>query len=189
PSIRWQINVRPDSGVMTRRGQTAACDSTRGGRAYARAALAGNPSDGFGGATLAVTVPDYCAEVEVSPADCDAVEPGSPLVAAALRRFVRETGNGVAKHLRWRTSIPREVGLGGSSAIVIAALRALCAMHELDIAPGTLAELALAVEVEELGIHAGPQDRFAQAHEGLTFMDFAGDPPSVERLDTALLPP
>ena len=33
------------------------------GRALARAALAGNPSDGYGGAVLAVTLKSCCAEV------------------------------------------------------------------------------------------------------------------------------
>jgi len=48
--------------------------------------------------------------------------------------------------------------------------------------------MALAVETEDLGIAAGPQDRYAQAHEGLVLMDFAGAAPQVTRLDTALLP-
>jgi glucuronokinase len=46
----------------------------------------------------------------------------------------------------------------------------------------------LAVEVEDLGIAAGPQDRYAQAHEGLVLMDFAGARPRVERLDPTRLP-
>ena len=49
--------------------------------------------------------------------------------------------------------------------------------------------MVLAVEVEDLGIAAGPQDRYAQAHGGLVLMDFAGPAPRVERLDPALLPP
>ena len=48
--------------------------------------------------------------------------------------------------------------------------------------------MVLAVEVEDLGIAAGPQDRYAQAHEGLVLMDFAGARPRVEALDPALLP-
>ena len=35
--------------------------------------------------------------------------------------------------------------------------------------------MALAVETEDLGIAAGPQDRLVQAHEGLLYMDFADD--------------
>jgi glucuronokinase len=52
-----------------------------------------------------------------------------------------------------------------------------------------LATEALAVEVEELGIAAGPQDRLVQAHGGLLFMDFAGGASRCERLDPRSLPP
>ena len=76
---------------------------------------------------------------------------------------------------------------------MIAVLRALCGLHGVELEPPRLAELALAVETEELGIVAGLQDRVAQAYEGLTFMDFGaganGDGDSYEQLDPALLPP
>jgi galactokinase/mevalonate kinase-like predicted kinase len=153
------------------------------GRALARAALAGNPSDGFGGAVLAVCVPELAAVAEARPAAQARSEPPSTLVDAAIARFGREP---CAVH--WATEVPREVGLGGSSAIVTATVRALCALHGNALAPDALAEMALAVEVEDLGIAAGPQDRYAQAHEGLVLMDFAGARPQIEHLDPALLP-
>ena len=49
--------------------------------------------------------------------------------------------------------------------------------------------MALAVETEDLGIAAGPQDRLVQAHEGLLYMDFADDGWRCEPLDPELLPP
>jgi glucuronokinase len=84
--------------------------------------------------------------------------------------------------------VPREVGLAGSSAIVIAALRALSAASGEPVEPGALARMALAVETEDLGIAAGLQDRLVQAHEALLAMDF-GPNGGVEVLDPALLPP
>jgi glucuronokinase len=164
------------------------------GYAPARAALAGNPSDGYGGATLAIAVCNYGAEVEVSPARALAVTPDSALVAAAVRRFAGEYGPAAAVAARWSTTIPREVGLAGSSAIVTATIRALCALHGIEIARERLPALVLAVEVDGLVIAAGLQDRVAQAFGGLTFMDF--DPGHMaahghgryEALDPALLP-
>jgi glucuronokinase len=153
------------------------------GRALARAALAGNPSDGYGGAVLAVCVPGLAAHADAQPAAQGLSDPPSTLVDAAVARF----GRGPCA-VRWATTVPREVGLGGSSAIVTATVRALCALHDHVLAPDALAELVLAVEVDDLGIAAGPQDRYAQAHEGLVLMDFAGARPRVERLDPALLP-
>jgi glucuronokinase len=155
-------------------------------RAYARAALAGNPSDGYGGAVIAFTMNDYWAEVEVSPSSAPSVTPASALVAAAVRSFAREhAATSVA--VRWSTNVPREIGLAGSSAIVTATVRALCALHGVALPPDRLAEFVLAVEVGELGIAAGLQDRVAQAYGGLIFMDFAAS--RYEQLDPALLPP
>jgi glucuronokinase len=156
--------------------------------AFARAALAGNPSDGYGGATLAVTVPDFLAEVEATPATISSIVPESTLVRATVARFHRELApEAPPAALRLNTSIPRAVGLGGSSAIVIATVRALCDLHRVRLPPDELASFALAVETDDLGIAAGLQDRVAQAYGGLTFMDFQAG--VYERLEPALLPP
>jgi glucuronokinase len=180
--------------------------------APARAALAGNPSDGYGGRTLALALPELEARVEVLPADglelgVAGAEPlrlagraeleralaagrEPALLAAALRRLGRAAElpeRGFA--LRCHSSVPPEVGLAGSSALVVASLRALCAAFELRLSADELAALALAAETEELGIAAGPQDRVVQSHGGLVMMDFGVDPWRVEELDPALLPP
>ena len=159
------------------------------GSAAARAALAGNPSDSYGGAVLAVTVAELRAEAVATPAARTAVSPPSELVSATVARLERELLAGRARAaVQWRTSIPRGLGLGGSSAIVIATIRALCHLHGVSLPVDELAALALAVETEELGIAAGPQDRVAQAYGGLTFMDFAGAG-RYDPLDPVLLPP
>jgi glucuronokinase len=168
----------------------AAAESPREpGVALARAALAGNPSDGYGGAVLALTVDALCARARIREDDSETGDPaGAPLVAATVARFARELVPAAAgTAIDWRTTIPRSVGLGGSSAIVIATLRALCFRHDVALAPEALAELALAVEVEDLGIAAGPQDRIAQSFGGLVFMDFPAR--RYERLDPRGLPP
>ena len=65
------------------------------------------------------------------------------------------------------TTIPRSVGLAGSSAIVIAALRAA----GVDLEPPEVAELALAIERDDLGIAAGLQDRAVQAFDQPVLVD------------------
>ena len=155
-----------------------------GGSAHARAALAGNPSDGFGGAVLACCVGELRAWARARHAPTPASDPPNALVDAAIARF----GRGPCA-VSWGTEVPREVGLAGSSAIITATVRALCALHGCPLEPGDLAEMVLAVETEDLGIAAGPQDRYAQAHGGVVLMDFSAAAPRVERLDPALLPP
>jgi galactokinase/mevalonate kinase-like predicted kinase len=174
------------------------------GLAFARAALAGNPSDGYGGAVLAVTLPAWWAEANATRSPSLSVEPASEMVEAAVRRFARELEpDALGTDVRWTSSVPRGVGLGGSSALVIATIKALCQLHGTELEADALAALALAVEAEDMGIVAGLQDRVAQAYGGLTFMDFsagagrayAGVGPwspqngAYERLDAGLLPP
>ena len=74
--------------------------------------------------------------------------------------------------VRYSTDIPHGVGLAGSSAIITACFRALIAFYGVSISKPVLANLVLSVEVDELGISAGLQDRVVQAYEGLVYMDF-----------------
>lgn len=96
--------------------------------------------------------------------------------------------------MEYESSIPMRLGLGGSSAIITAALRALCRYFDLEVSPAIQANLALETETRELGVPAGLQDRVVQAYEGVVYMNFArailerqgyGE---YERLDPALLP-
>lgn len=96
--------------------------------------------------------------------------------------------------MEYESTIPLRLGMGGSSSIIIAALRALCQYFEVDIPLAEQAVLALETETKELGVPAGPQDRVIQVYEGLVYMDFRkelmtsrgyGD---YEQLDPALLP-
>ena len=100
--------------------------------------------------------------------------------------------------IRYMTNIPRQVGMAGSSAIIVATLRALMDFYNVSIPLEAQPSLILSVEREELGITAGLQDRVIQIWEGLVYMDFAQDRMETvegmlcgryERLDPSLLPP
>ena len=200
-------------------------------RAYARAGLMGNPSDGYGGKTIALSVGNFRAEVvlyewedvELVLTREDRVRfrsvhdlvrdvrqhgyyGGLRLVKATVKTFVEHcAARGLPLHgrnfsVRYETDIPRQVGLAGSSAIVVATLRCLIDFYGLQsaIPPEARPSLALAVETEELRLPAGLQDRVIQFYEGLMFMDFAPERTRpldgyrvgrYERLDLAQLPP
>jgi len=74
--------------------------------------------------------------------------------------------------LRYDSDIPRLVGLGGSSALTVATLRALMQFYSVEIPQDVLPTHALAAAQEELGIAAGLQDRVIQTYEGIVYMDF-----------------
>lgn len=97
--------------------------------------------------------------------------------------------------IEYHSTIPVRVGLAGSSAIVTATMRALMAFYQVDVPKALLPNLILSVELEELGIGAGLQDRVIQVYQGAVFMDF--DKTRMERdghglyesLDVRKLPP
>jgi len=101
------------------------------------------------------------------------------LLKAAVKRFFEYCDSyhgdvSFAKNFRlgYESTIPRAVGLAGSSAIIIATLRALERFFEVQIHPDVMPSLALSVEVNELGIPAGLQDRVIQCRQGVVYMDF-----------------
>lgn len=124
---------------------------------------------------------------------------GIRIIQALLKRFTDYCEEeGIRLHDRnftveYESTIPLRLGMGGSSAIVIAAIRALQEFFEVDISEPIQAKLALETETRELGVGAGLQDRVVQVYEGLVYMDFSRDLlesrgyGEYERLDPALL--
>eukprot|EP00607_Mallomonas_marina_P008645 CAMPEP_0182423652 /NCGR_PEP_ID=MMETSP1167-20130531/9728_1 /TAXON_ID=2988 /ORGANISM="Mallomonas Sp, Strain CCMP3275" /LENGTH=263 /DNA_ID=CAMNT_0024602833 /DNA_START=295 /DNA_END=1086 /DNA_ORIENTATION=+ len=79
--------------------------------------------------------------------------------------------------MSYSTTIPRMVGLSGSSAIIIAAFRVLLkyfnlSLHDLQLTLTEVPQFILSIETKELGIAAGLQDRVIQTYGGLVHMDF-----------------
>jgi glucuronokinase len=179
------------------------------GTATARAGVAGNPSDALGGAALAVPVDSMRARVDLVGSDRVSVgRAGGPTTwasAAELSRHAAQLGHaggdrlvtaatvtlhrhlceqGRAPHDRpfaatWSTTIPRSVGLAGSSAVVIATLRALLEWWDETLEPAEMARLALVAERDELGIAAGWMDRAVQSFDAPTLVDATGVAPGA----------
>jgi glucuronokinase len=103
---------------------------------------------------------------------------GMRLIKATVKRFHDYfAGQGKELHNRnftieFETDIPRLVGMSGSSAIVVATMRALMQFYDVSIPKEYLPTLALSAEKDELGINAGLQDRVIQTYEGIVYMDF-----------------
>lgn len=127
-----------------------------------------------------------------------------PLVLTSCKVFAdtcRRRGIDLSRRnftLTYGGNIPPQVGLAGSSALVVGTLQALMQFYGIDhqqIAQVELPSIALSVEVEGLGLVAGLQDRVAQVYGGLVYMDFDKDHMTThgygryEPLDISLLPP
>jgi glucuronokinase len=95
--------------------------------------------------------------------------------------------------LEYESTVPLRLGMGGSSAIIMAALRALIQYYSIEIPTPIQANLVLETETKELGVSAGLQDRVIQAYGGVVYMDFDENLMSrqgygrYESLDPALL--
>ncbi len=106
---------------------------------------------------------------------------GVRLIKAAIKKFgeyCEENNLKVSNKnftIRYQTSIPRQVGLAGSSAIVSATMKALMRFYKVDIPKKIIPSLVLAAETQELGISAGLQDRVIQVYEGCVYMNFDKD--------------
>jgi glucuronokinase len=194
-------------------------------RAYARAGLLGNPSDGYYGKTISIIVRNFGASVSLYESPELKIEEtetdrntfrniyhlvdsvklsgyygGARLIKAAIIKFTEYCESNNIRIDRknftvsYRSSIPRQVGLAGSSAIITAAMKALMQFYEVDIPAHFLPTLILKAESEELGINAGLQDRVIQVWEGCVFMDFEKNFMEengygrYSRIDPALLP-
>lgn len=170
---------------------------------YPRAALIGNPSDGYYGKTIAFVFSNFRAEVRLEESDRLEIIPGNQdkldydnidslvndiniygyyggirLLKASCKRFYeycKQEGIGLDQKnfkVSYCSDIPNRLGLAGSSAIITAFMKALMQFYGVEIKKPQLANLVLSVEVEELGISAGLQDRVAQVYEQPVYMDF-----------------
>lgn len=125
---------------------------------------------------------------------------GIPLIKAGIKKFtdfcelhnIRLPNRNFT--VRYRSSIPRQVGMSGSSAILVALMRALMKFYDIEIPLEELPRLVMVAETEELGIAAGLQDRVIQSYEGCVYMNFDKNLIETrgygeyERVDPRLLP-
>jgi len=152
------------------------------GQAYARVGLLGNPSDLYGGKALSFTI-DRKATVTLEDSAQLKIESklgtDTTLAYTGINDLVKATLNILQLqdkklNINYTSDIPISVGLGGSTSIIVATIRALNKHFGLHLDNYQIAELALRTELDELGIIAGFQDRYIISFEGLALMDFTG---------------
>lgn len=152
--------------------------------APARANLIGNPSDLYGGAVLGCAVPCR-ARVELRAADRLEVATGDERVLIATRDDLRLQGDrfDVARaalaaqpelsrvQIAYASEIPFGSGLAGSTALLIALLRALAAWRGETPSLYELAEWSRQTERELLGVACGWVDHYLCSFGGLRYVD------------------
>lgn len=177
-------------------------------RAPVRISLAGGGTDlpayyeRFGGAVLNTTI-DKCFYVFLNVLAKDTLQ----ITSSDYRTFYRHDGTGpliwdsdlrlpqaVLHHygiqrglsLFLASEIPPGTGLGSSSAVAVALIKAVSTALHLDLSRAELAEAACAIEIEKLGAPIGKQDQYAAAFGGLNWIEFEAGGVRVQPLN---LPP
>jgi glucuronokinase len=171
-------------------------------KAFARAGILGNPSDGYFGKIIAIAIKDFEAKVLcdeshelliqshkkdipvykniqefVERVELYGYYGGVRLIKATIKKFYEYCKQKEIPlqrrnfRIQYSSGIPRQLGLGGSSAIITAAIRALMEFYDVKIPIEILPTLILEAERDELGINAGFMDRVIQVYEGCVYMD------------------
>ncbi len=169
-------------------------------RAPLRIGLAGGGTDvspycdEYGGAILNATIGHY-AYASIEPLEeplvqfnsCDQnqsaeyksiaqLEPDGclDLLKFVHNHVVREFNDNRPLNLRLQTrlDVPSGSGLGGSSTLVVAVLKAYSEWLNFPLDDYELASLAHKIEREEAGLRGGRQDQYAAVFGGFNFMEF-----------------
>jgi D-glycero-alpha-D-manno-heptose-7-phosphate kinase len=91
----------------------------------------------------------------------------APMDAGGLRACARQ--------LILAADVPPGTGLGSSSAMAVALVRALAEQIGMPLDAAQAADLACQIEIERLGLPIGKQDQYASAFGGLNSIAFTAD--------------
>ena len=141
--------------------------------------MAHRPVDGG----IRITSSDYNVSLYFRPGELPTGGEPLSLPKAALARFalggLREAGI----DLFTASEVPPGTGLGSSSAMACALVRALSTYGGSTLSKAQVADIACALEIEYLGMPIGRQDQYASAFGGLNAIEFTGDGVTVTPLD------
>ncbi|MEY4249050.1 MAG: hypothetical protein RJA87_683 [Pseudomonadota bacterium] len=156
--------------------------------------------DEYGGAVLNVTIDRYAfASIEASSnrainlsatdlgmVDCPTTKgddqplddkTGLRLHRGVINRMAKLYGEGVLPQVKLTTYVesPMGSGLGSSSALVVAMVKAMLAYYGQSLTAYEIARLAFDIERKDLGLRGGRQDQYAAAFGGINLMNFGAN--------------
>ncbi|HTF35129.1 MAG TPA: hypothetical protein VK714_15710 [Myxococcota bacterium] len=153
-----------------------------------RAGVLGNPTDQYGGSQISCSVRlrawvtlVEAPELLLANADqeCRIASPRELELRGDLfdlaRAVLAEVGPLFPPcRIEWKSEIPLQSGLAGSTALVVALLRACLAWQRRALRPHAVAELARHIESTRIGVVCGFGDQYMAVFGGLRYLDFRG---------------
>jgi D-glycero-alpha-D-manno-heptose-7-phosphate kinase len=164
-------------------------------RAPVRISLAGGGTDleayygKYGGGVVSTTIDKYLYvfislnesnHIQVSSSDYQTFYrqrlDESPLWEGDLRlpkAIVDHFGTGTGISIFLASQVPPGTGLGSSSTVAVALIKALSVLRGERLSRDAVAELACHIEIDKLGTPIGRQDQYAAAFGGLNYISFS----------------
>jgi D-glycero-alpha-D-manno-heptose-7-phosphate kinase len=121
-----------------------------------------------GGPELQILSSDYRTFYRHTPGEALFWEGDLNLPKAILHEFGLD--HSVSMFLA--SEVPPGTGLGSSSTLTVAAVKAVSAARGQTLSKAQVARLATRIELEKMGMPIGYQDQYAAAYGGLNFMEF-----------------
>jgi D-glycero-alpha-D-manno-heptose-7-phosphate kinase len=121
-----------------------------------------------GGPELQILSSDYRTFYRHTPGEALFWEGDLNLPKAILHEFGLD--HSVSMFLA--SEVPPGTGLGSSSTLTVAAVKAVSAARGQTLSKAQVAQLATRIELEKMGMPIGYQDQYAAAYGGLNFMEF-----------------
>jgi D-glycero-alpha-D-manno-heptose-7-phosphate kinase len=102
---------------------------------------------------------------------------GLRLHRGVINRMAKLYGDGAMPEVKLTTYVesPMGSGLGSSSALVVAMVKAMLAYYDRSLTAYEIARLAFDIERKDLGLRGGRQDQYAAAFGGINLMNFGAN--------------
>ena len=116
---------------------------------------------------------DHDAILEVESQEFLEIDGHMDLYKGIYNRIVKDyTHKPLSFSISTYSDVPSGSGLGGSSTLVVAVLKAFVEWLNLPLGEYDIARLAFDIEREDIGIVGGAQDQYAATFGGFNFMEF-----------------